>query len=187
MLGNVPSCVQQHIGNRIPYLARRPQHVDVAAIGEHTAGAMEHPVHAARETRGDRLEPASEIPCAARLDDHVNVVALDRVMNEPKAAALTALAPGSLHLGNEPRGPERWNILLYFQRDVTWVARRERRSATVRVPSARPRLSPCTRPRAAPSVRRLELEVELSRSFLHEREYLTSKCQMWSRDDRGRS
>ena len=37
--------VQKHIGERVSYLTRRPQHVHVIAIGEHGSGSPEHAVH----------------------------------------------------------------------------------------------------------------------------------------------
>ena len=102
-LGEMSTRVEQHVGDRIPHLTRRPQHVNVTAIREHAPRAVKHPVHAARKARGDRLETASEIPRARRLDDHVDVIALDRVVDEPETPALASLPPAALQLGDEPR------------------------------------------------------------------------------------
>jgi hypothetical protein len=52
-LGKMAARVEQNVGDRVPHLTRRPQHVDVATISEHTAGAVKHPVHAAGKARGD--------------------------------------------------------------------------------------------------------------------------------------
>jgi hypothetical protein len=118
--------VEEHIANRIPDLPRRPQHVDVAAIDEHTAGAVKDAVHAARKACGDRLEPARQITRTACLDDHVDVVSLNRIVNEPKSAALADFAPAAFQLDHEIPGPELRNVLLHLQRDVTRMTRRQR-------------------------------------------------------------
>ena len=135
LLGKMAARIQQYIGDRVPDLARSPQHVDVAAITEHAAGASKHAVHAARKARGDRLEPAREVPRATRLDDQVHVVALDRIMHETKSFPLARLAPASLQLGHQLRSPERGNVLPHPERDVTWMTRRQRFSSPVRIAS----------------------------------------------------
>jgi len=125
--------VEKDVRNRVPNLARRPQHVDVAAICEHAAGAVKHPVHAARQARGHRLEPASQIPRTSCLDDHVYVVALDRVVNEPERPALASLPPASLQLGDEPGRTQRRNVLSHLERDMTRKTRCQRRPPAMRI------------------------------------------------------
>ena len=181
-LREVPARVQQHVGNRVPDLPRRPQHVHVAAIGEHAPSAVKDAVHATREARGDRLHPAREVPSAGRLDDHVHVVVLDRVVNQPKPAPLARLAPASLQLGHQPRSPERRNVLAHLQRDVTRMPACQRRSPPVRIPSRRSSLPPRTDPRTAPPRPRLEFELQLPRSQRHARDARTPMCQIRSRD-----
>jgi len=51
----VATRVEQDVRNRISDLAWRPQHADMATIYEHSANAVKHPVHAAREARDNRL------------------------------------------------------------------------------------------------------------------------------------
>jgi hypothetical protein len=94
----VAARIEKHIGDRASNLTRSSQDTDVAAIGKHTAAAMKDAVDATRKTRGDRLQPTREIPRASRFDDHVHVVALDRVVNETKSTPLARRAPASLQL-----------------------------------------------------------------------------------------
>jgi len=86
-----------------------------------------------RTSRGDSLEPASQIKRARRLDDHVDVNVLDRVINEPESPAHASLPPASLELGNELRSPERKHVLLHLQRDVTWMTRCQPRPSSMRI------------------------------------------------------
>jgi hypothetical protein len=108
----VTTRIQQDVGERIPDLARCSQNVYMAAISEHVTGAVKHPIHAARKARGDRLEPTRQISHTRRLDNHVNVVALDRVVHEPEPPALARLPPALLQLGDELRRAERGNVFL---------------------------------------------------------------------------
>jgi len=154
--------------------------MDVAAIGEHAADAMEFPIYGPRKARGNCLKPARQVPRATGLDDQMHVIALDRIMNETKSAALARLAPASLQLGHQIRNSERGNVLPHLERDMTWMTRCQRCSPPVRIASRRPRLEPRAGPRAAPTRRRLELELKLSRSQRHTRESRTAMCQMRS-------
>jgi hypothetical protein len=94
----VPASVEQNIGDRVPDLARRPQNVNVAAVGKNPAGSSKDPIHGPRKARGDGLQPASQVARAARLDDQMNMVVLDRVVSEAKSATVAGLSPASLQL-----------------------------------------------------------------------------------------
>jgi hypothetical protein len=54
-------------------------------------GATEDAIHRSREPRTERLHAARERPVVERLDDQVNVIALQRVMDYAEIAALAAL------------------------------------------------------------------------------------------------
>jgi hypothetical protein len=84
----VVPCIHQHVGERVPHLARAGEDALVVALGEHSAGAPERAVHGEREARAERLHRAPERGAIARLDDQVHVVALDRVVDEPEARPL---------------------------------------------------------------------------------------------------
>jgi hypothetical protein len=106
----MPARVEQHVGNRVPDLARRPQHVDVATVGEDLPGAPEHPIHGPREASDHGLEPAGQVPRAGCLDQQVHVVALHRVVDDPEARALAHLAPAPLELGEQPARSQRGHV-----------------------------------------------------------------------------
>lgn len=99
----MPSCVQEHVGNRVPDLPRRTENVEVVSIREHTASTMEGPVHRPREPRSDGLHARREIFAACCLDDRMQVIGLDRIMHDSKAPALAAGAQACLELADESR------------------------------------------------------------------------------------
>jgi hypothetical protein len=72
----VTSRIQEDIGQRVPHLARRPQHVQVVAISEDLAATPEHSIHGSRQARSDRLHARREIVPARRLDDRVQMIVL---------------------------------------------------------------------------------------------------------------
>ena len=175
------SRVEQHVGDCVSNFAWGSQHVDVAAVGEDCAYPSKDAIDGSSEACRERFEAAGEVLFAGRLDDQVDVVALDRVVNESEAAAVADFAPAPLELADEPSRSQGRDVLSYFQRDVTWMTRSERCSSLMRIAAVVSRLSPRTRTGAAPARRQFELEPELSRLRFHVREVLTSVCQMRSR------
>lgn len=155
--------VEQHVGQRVSYLARRAQHVKVVAIREHAPAAVEHPVGSTRETRADRFHAAREIVLAGGLDDQMDVIGLDRVVRRAEAAALARRGEASSELAHECYAAQRREPAAHFQRDVAREARRERAARPVRVARIRSALAPGSRPSAAPTGRRAQIESELSR------------------------
>jgi hypothetical protein len=106
----MPARILEHVRDRVPYFARRAQHVGVVAIREHPTRPTEHSVHGSSEPRADRLHPAPESLSALRLDDEVGVIALQRVVHEPKVPALARSRERSLHLAHQLHGPQRRNV-----------------------------------------------------------------------------
>lgn len=99
--------IQQDVGDRIPYLARRPQDAKVIATVQDRPGDREGAVDRMREARADRLHPAAESLLAGRLDEEMHVVDLDGVVDNPKVAALAALSEARPKLLNEATSAER--------------------------------------------------------------------------------
>jgi hypothetical protein len=93
----------------------------VSSIGEHRADALEDAVRRTRDPRAQRLHPAREIMRARRFDDRVDVVALDRVVDEAETPAFAGGAEALLQLTHDPHGPKGANVLTDLQRDVTWM------------------------------------------------------------------
>ena len=78
--------------------------------------------------------------------DQVRVVALQRVVHEPKLAALAAAREGPLDLPHQPHRAQRRNVLADLQRDVTRQARgRTARGSGVACADSGPA---CAQPRA---------------------------------------
>jgi hypothetical protein len=98
----MPASVEQDVRDRVPDFTRRPQHVHMAAISEHLPSSVEDPIYRAPKPRHDRLEPAREISSGRRLDDHVDVITLNREMHQSEARALPHLPPAPLDLGHQP-------------------------------------------------------------------------------------
>lgn len=76
--------VEQHVGERVPHLTRGLEHARVVARREDAAAATPHEiaVHATRESNGEALHATRQSRAIIRLDDHVKVIALDRVLRD---------------------------------------------------------------------------------------------------------
>ena len=66
-LAPVLAHIQEDVGERVPHLARRPQHAQVVAPEQHRTLAPEDPIHRARESRRHRFHPARQgfLPAAS--------------------------------------------------------------------------------------------------------------------------
>jgi hypothetical protein len=93
--------VQQHIGEHRPHLPRCSQDPFVIATVEHRPLASEDSIHCPRNARPNALHPASEGRRSLGFDEHVDVIVLDRVVNDAKPAATNALAERTLDLTYE--------------------------------------------------------------------------------------
>jgi hypothetical protein len=56
----VLACVQEHVGESVPHLARGPQHASVIAVGEHRSRPPPRPVERASHAHRQSLDPARE-------------------------------------------------------------------------------------------------------------------------------
>jgi hypothetical protein len=98
--------VQKHVGERVPDLSRRTQHLQVEAFEQDRSAAAEGEIDGSSEPRPDRLHPGRERPGTAGLDDHVNVVGLDRIVDQAKIPAPAGHAEGPFELSNQSNRPE---------------------------------------------------------------------------------
>jgi hypothetical protein len=73
--------VQQHVGQRVPDLPRRPQHAQVVAVGEDPAAAPERPVHEPRQADTEGLHAPPQGASVVRLDHEVGVIGLQGVLH----------------------------------------------------------------------------------------------------------
>lgn len=99
---HVPAGVREHVIEGIPDLARRAKCVQVIAIGEHWPGALEHAIHSASEACGDRFHAASERALVIRFHDQVDVISLERVVDEAERSAFARLGEGAFELAYQP-------------------------------------------------------------------------------------
>jgi len=72
----------------------------IASI-EDGSRTSEHAVHREGQARRDGLHPASELVLSLRFDDEMSVVALQRVVKNPKRAPLAAHSQSALKLPHE--------------------------------------------------------------------------------------
>jgi len=96
----MPPGIRQDIGECVPHLAGRPQHVQVIALAQHRPASPERPVHGPRKARRHRLHSAPQGFPSLRLDDRVQVVALERELDQPKRTALRAGGEARHHLAH---------------------------------------------------------------------------------------
>ena len=89
--------VAEHISNGVRDLPPGRQHARVVAVREHAAAPpgdrVELLCHADRQPlhrTGERLD-------AVGLDDQVEMIALDRIMDDPDAESYAGLSQGALH------------------------------------------------------------------------------------------
>jgi hypothetical protein len=65
--------VEEHVGERVPDLGRRAEHVRVVAVGEHRPAPAHVAVQALREPDREALHPLGQGAAGVRLDDEVQV------------------------------------------------------------------------------------------------------------------
>jgi len=118
-LGKKEPRVEQHVGECVPYLARGAQHTEVISPGEHGASPCENSIDGSCEAGRQGLHTAPERLAATRLDDEVSVVALDRVVDDPKRSPLAGRGERLFDLPEDALRPEGRQALLNLQRHVT--------------------------------------------------------------------
>jgi len=83
--------VLEDVLHRAGNLPQRLQHVHVVAVGEHLPGPRGEPVEGTRQADCQALDGAREGGRVLRLDDEVQMRALDRVVHDPHSEALLGL------------------------------------------------------------------------------------------------
>jgi hypothetical protein len=158
----VLSRVQQHVRERSPHLAWRAEHAVVVAAVENRSTAAKDAVDRPRETRSDALQPIAERMNALRLDQQVDVVVLERVVDDPEARTARDLTERALHLAHQPHRSQGRHVGEDAHRHQAWQAPGKPHSPSM--PHARPGsgLASRARPRAAPARRHREIQLELS-------------------------
>ena len=130
------------------------------AVGEDAPAALGEAVHRARHTGAEGLHAATECVAVRRFDDQVGVIALERVVREPKSRTRTTGSEAPLQLAHDRDRTERRQIGPQPQRHVRWQAAEARawRMGHARIGT---RLSTGPRSAAAPGSRGRQMKHEL--------------------------
>jgi hypothetical protein len=84
----VLSRVENDIRERRSYLPRRAERAVVVSPVEHRSPPTEDPIHRPSEARSQALHPIRQGRGALRFDEQVDVIVLERVLDDPKVCAL---------------------------------------------------------------------------------------------------
>lgn len=141
--------------------------MQVETIGEHASAQIKDTMNGARDARTDRLHAGGEVETARRLDDQVDVIALQRVVDHAEVGTVSDGAEGALEFAYEADGAERGDAAAEFQRDVAGVIGGEGLARSVRIARVRGRFATGAVATAAPGRGRAEVEGELAVASLH--------------------
>src|SRR5512133_711508 len=157
----VARVVPEDVPNGGRRLRRRPQHVQVVAVLEHGAAPAHHRVETLRNADRQSAHSVPERPRPAGLDDRVDVIALDRVLDDPHVAPPPELAERAVDHRERALAPQAPDPGRHPQRHVNRLVRAELLSTAMRHAGTRAgQLPACALAATSP---RLELERRLSR------------------------
>ncbi len=138
---SVPPCVEQHVPDRIPHLARRLQNPHVVPVRQDLATPRERPLCCTYHPHSDGLHSPPESVAILCLDNEMSVVPQEGVVHQPKLPALTTPRERALEGPNETRRAERRDAFANPGRHVARVARSKGRPTAVADQGVRTRLS----------------------------------------------
>jgi hypothetical protein len=87
--------VLEDIDDGLPGLARRAQIVGVVSVGDHAAGAPGHAIELARHAHTESLHGPPEGDLVIRLDEEMEVIGLDREVDDARAESITRPTQGA--------------------------------------------------------------------------------------------
>jgi hypothetical protein len=120
--------VEEHIDESSTSLARRGERAGVVALGPHWTSSANGAIYGARRADGEALDAADESEPFVGLDDQMDVIGLDREVNDAEGVAARG-GEGLLKNGVSAVGAERRDVVPRSQSDV------DRVPAIVRGPS----------------------------------------------------
>ena len=153
--------IEEAVGQRVPHFPWRAQHVQVVTVGEHAAAATEGSIHGSRKARANRFHARCEIARAPRLYDRVQMIVLNRIVNEPEAPALARRCEAALELTDELRAAQRRNAAPHLQRDVARMRSREITARPVCMSGVRAALAARTHASSTPARAFAKIEHQL--------------------------
>ncbi len=152
--------IEQHVAERVPHLPRRRQEANVIAVRQHPPAPPHRAVHGERESRADRRHAARERCTIVRFHDQVRVIALQRIVRQPKARPRAPAGEGALDRADDRDGSQRRNAGEHAERDVRRKCP-ELRSGSMRQTRGRSALTSGTAATAAPAARSRQRKHEL--------------------------
>ena len=165
-LRRVLSRVEQHVAKRGSHFARRTERPVVIATVEHRSPPIEDAIHGPREARRQALHPLRQGRDALGFDEQVDVIVLERVVDDAEVRTLRDREERALHFANQAQRSQRRHVAANANRHQTRMALRKLRPPAMPYPRSRRSLSPSTFPRPAPTHRHLQVQLEL-RSTRH--------------------
>lgn len=159
--------VQKHVAECAVHLARRREKPQVVAIREDLSSAPSDAIHRACDASCDCLHPAAERTSIARLDDEMRVIALERIVHEPKPGSRAVRRKRPLDGADDRDRAERGDPGTNAQCDVRGQRRGEVLPRSVGQTSRRARLPPGSVSTPTPASRLRKGEIELARTPCH--------------------
>jgi hypothetical protein len=98
--------IQEDVAKRVVHLFRGWKEAVMISLGEDSPGAARDAIDGPSESRPDRFHPATERVLIARFHDEMRVVALQRVLHEPKSRPLAPGREAALDFAHDARVPE---------------------------------------------------------------------------------
>ena len=95
------SRVEKDVRKRSSYLPGRAERAVVIAAVEHRSPPIEDPIHGPSQARSNTLDPIRQGRGALRFDEQVDVIVLERVLDDTKVCALRDRAERVFHLANQ--------------------------------------------------------------------------------------
>lgn len=117
----VPSRVQEHVSQRVAGLAGRSELASVIAVGEDATSTPRSAIDRAGEPDGQPLHPARERAPVRGLDDEVQVVSLNRIVEQAKPEPIFAPDERTTNLTEASLRREGRDVAADAQRDVNRV------------------------------------------------------------------
>ena len=154
-LRRVLSRVEEHVAKRRSHLPGRAERAVVIAAVEHRSPPLEDPIHGPREARGQALHPIRQGRDALRFDEQVDVIVLERVVDDAEVCALRDRAERALHFANQAHRSQRRHVAANANRHQAGMALRKLRPPAMPHPRSRRSLSPGTFSRTTPTHRHL--------------------------------
>jgi len=149
------AAVHQYVDERVADRARRGERAGMKPVPPHGSAAAERAVDRPRDADGEAPHPAAQSPRIIGFDDEMEMVVLDREMNDPEVPA-GGHVERAADSGKRAVGPQAANCGSAAQGHVHRVRRRVRRPWPVRDarPAARCKLAAGASSPASPRARR---------------------------------